>query len=224
MGDTRDGVVGMDSSAIACQNPDCNRISVDVSLGRIHTWGDGTFRALTGEKPFFTGPLFPKGTAKPQPNYIPAPIVEDYEEACAIVADSPKAAATLVRRCIQGMIRDFAGIAKATLNLEIDALKKALDDGTADRSISPETVEAIDHVRKIGNIGAHMEKDINVIVPVDPDEAQQLIALAELLFDEWYVARHNRQSRLSEIAMLAAAKEEARKPALPAASSGSAEG
>jgi hypothetical protein len=33
-------------------------------------------------------------------------------------------------------------------------------------------VDAIDHVRKIGNIGAHMEADINVIVEVEPKEAQ----------------------------------------------------
>lgn len=37
-------------------------------------------------------------------------------------------------------------------------------------------------VREIGNIGAHMEADINVIIDVDPDEAQILIDLVELLF------------------------------------------
>ena len=36
-------------------------------------------------------------------------------------------------------------------------------------------------VRKVGNIGAHMEKDINVIVDVDPDEAQHLIGLITFL-------------------------------------------
>ena len=30
--------------------------------------------------------------------------------------------------------------------------------------------QAIDAVRSIGNIGAHMEKDINLIVDVDPEE------------------------------------------------------
>jgi hypothetical protein len=45
-------------------------------------------------------------------------------------------------------------------------------------------VEAIDIVRNIGNIGAHMEADINVIVDVDPDEAQTLIELIETLFLE----------------------------------------
>jgi len=38
--------------------------------------------------------------------------------------------------------------------------------------VDPLTWEAIDAVRKLGNIGAHMEKDINVIVDVDPEEAE----------------------------------------------------
>jgi hypothetical protein len=107
------------------------------------------------------------------------------------------------------MIRNFAGIAKGTLALEIDALKKAVADGSADRAISAETVEAIDHVRGLGNIGAHMEKDIDVIVPVDPDEAQHMLDLIEMLIEEWYGARERRTQKLSSIAKLGKAKKEA---------------
>jgi len=71
-----------------------------------------------------------------------------------------------------------------------------------------DTVDAIDHVRAIGNIGAHMEKDMNLIVDVDPDEAQVLIALTELLFDEWYVARDTRKQRLTKLGVIAAEKEQ----------------
>ncbi len=52
-----------------------------------------------------------------------------------------------------------------------------------------------------------MEKDIDLIVEVDPGEAQALIGLAEKLFEEWYVARHNRQQRLARIAAIAAEKK-----------------
>jgi hypothetical protein len=134
----------------------------------------------------------------------------DYHEACLIRDLSPKAAATLIRRCLQGMIREFAGISKATLYAEIAALRQAVDEGTADRSISPESVDAIDHVRGIGNIGAHMEKDINLIVDVEPGEAQTLIELVELLFEEWYVARHVRTERLERIATMARTKNDER--------------
>jgi hypothetical protein len=40
-----------------------------------------------------------------------------------------------------------------------------------------------------------MEADINVIVDVEPKEAKLLIGLIETLVDEWYVVRHDRQSR-----------------------------
>jgi hypothetical protein len=39
--------------------------------------------------------------------------------------------------------------------------------------------DATEAVRKLGNIGAHMEKDINVTVDVDPNEASLLTGLVE---------------------------------------------
>ena len=50
-------------------------------------------------------------------------------------------------------------------------------------------------MRKVGNIGAHMEKDINVIVPVDEGEAELLVQLVETLIEDCYVARHKRWRR-----------------------------
>jgi hypothetical protein len=95
------------------------------------------------------------------------------------------------------MIRDFWAISKSRLKDEIDALEDKLD---------PLTWKAIDSVRKIGNIGAHMEKDINVIVDVEPNEAQKLIELIETLVEDWYVVRHQREERLRQIAAIADAK------------------
>jgi len=152
--------------------------------------------------------VLPEGSAKPQPDYIPAPLVEDYVEACLIREMSPKAAATLARRCIQGMIRDFCKITKSRLVDEINALRDAVNLGNGPAGVTIETVEAIDHVRSIGNIGAHMEKDINLIVPVDSGEAQALIELIEMLFEEWYVARHTRQQKLAEISKIGTEKKQ----------------
>jgi hypothetical protein len=64
-------------------------------------------------------------------------------------------------------------------------------------------------VRSIGNIGAHMEKDINLIIDVEPEEAQALIELTETLFQEWYVGRHERQQRLARVAKIAGEKKSA---------------
>jgi Domain of unknown function (DUF4145) len=99
------------------------------------------------------------------------------------------------------MIRDFWGIQKNRLIDEINELKGRID---------PLTWEAIDAVRKVGNIGAHMEKDINVIVDVDPDEAARLIGLVELLIRDWYVIREERKKRLAEIIEIGKAKTDAK--------------
>lgn len=160
-------------------------------------------------------PLIPTSTAIPQPDYIPKPIVEDYYEACTIRDLSPKASATLARRCLQGMIRDFCGIADKTLHRELDRLRKQVDENAAPAGVTIEDVEAIDHVRSVGNIGAHMEKDINQVIDVDPGEAQALIELIELLLDDWYVARHQRRQKLEKIASIAAEKKTKTGSALP---------
>jgi len=97
------------------------------------------------------------------------------------------------------MIRNFCGISRSTLAQEIAELKKAVDTGTAPRQVSDESVEAIDSVRSIGNIGAHFERDIDLIIEVDDGEALRLVSLIELLFEEWYVARFDRVRRLGEV-------------------------
>jgi len=86
-------------------------------------------------------------------------------------------------------------------------LRKRVDDGSAPKGVEHETIDAIDAVRSVGNIGAHMEKDINLIVDVDPGEAQALIELVEMLFEDWYVARHNRAERLARIQSIADEKK-----------------
>ena len=142
--------------------------------------------------------LLPESEAMVLSDYIPQPIQQDYYEACRIRDLSPKASATLARRCLQGMIRDFWEIKKSQLKDEIDELKDKVD---------PDVWESIDAVRSVGNIGAHMEKDINIIVDVEPGEAQLLIGLIEQLVDDWYVARESRKKRTEEMKRLVANKE-----------------
>ena len=103
------------------------------------------------------------------------------------------------------MIRDFWGITERNLKLEIDALEETVD---------PLTWQAIHGVRTVGNIGAHMEKDIDLIVEVDEEEAGLLIGLVEILVEDWYVDRHNKQQRLSAVVDMAAEKEKERNPDL----------
>ena len=194
-----EGFFGAWFSVLSCANRACKQTTVHLIVGQLDHDAKGRLKLKTDGKTFFNRRILPDGAARVFPDYIPAALLEDYREACIIKEASPKAAATLVRRCLQGMIRDFCGIQRNTLFQEISELTKRLDEEAAPKGVSIETVEAIDHVRSIGNIGAHMENDINLIVPVEPEEADLLIGLVELLFEEWYVARHRRQERLEKI-------------------------
>lgn len=203
IGKNKFGDTGASILTIACQNPDCQEVTFNVGMShtKYHNHNPYEGDLIQNFK------LRPDSYSKIQPEYIPLPLRTDYYEACKIRDLSPKASATLSRRCIQGMIRDFCGITKNTLDLEIRELNTALDAGKAPQGVTTETVAAIDHVRQIGNIGAHMEKDINLIIDIDPEEASMLIELIEMLFDEWYVAREARTQRLSKLKSLADEKK-----------------
>ncbi len=208
VGTTKLGVVGLAVLSARCLSSSCNSLTLMVVLKKGQYNSSGIF--FSSSEKIETWVLLPESSYKQQPDHIPEPLRQDYSEACLIRDKSPKASATLARRCIQGMIRDFCGISKPTLDAEIKELRKQFDAGTAHRNISDESIVAIDKVRRIGNIGAHMEKDINVIVDVDPDEAQLLIELIEMLFSEWYIAREKRRLRLEELSALADAKQAAK--------------
>jgi len=190
------------TTGIICPNPNCKKPTIIVEMGEYNNFV--THKLLKhGRKIVPVLPQTSKQRAKDYPDYIPATIRSDYNEACAIVLLSPKASATLSRRCLQGMIRDFWGVKdKPNLHQEILAIEDRVD---------PVVWQAILDVKSIGNIGAHMEKDINLIIDVSPDEADLLIEMVEMLLDDWYVARHEKQQKLQRIKDIAAEKAEARK-------------
>ena len=187
---------------VVCLNSNCARITLSLKIYGMIPYGDPAHRGKRrGEFRSFS--LLPNAATRPQPSYIPAQIVNDYNEACAVVNISPKASATLIRRCLQGMIRDFFGVSERTLNAEINKIKGR---------VSEDLWEAIDSIRKIGNIGAHMESDVNLVIDVETEEATVLIGLVEQLFREWYVERHNRESRINSIKAIAAEKAAQKSP------------
>lgn len=157
-----------------------------------------TLEGLNGEFENISMPIHPNSLARQFPEYIPKIIREDYQEAYSILNLSPKASATLARRCLQGMIRDFWEISKSRLIDEINALQD---------KIPIAQWNAINSLRSIGNIGAHMEKDVNVVVDVDPHEAERLLKLIELLLEKWYIARHDEEQLLTDISNIAKDKK-----------------
>lgn len=184
------------SKFIVCPNPQCEKFtltaSLHTSISEAHSGREKIVRKTE------SWDLVPSSSAKTFPSYIPQVILDDYKESCLIRKLSPKASATLSRRCLQGIIRDFWEVKPGRLVDEIDAIRDKVDSITWD---------AITAVRQLGNIGAHMEKDINVIIDVDPDEADHLIGLVETLLREWYVAREERRARMEAVMAAAAAKK-----------------
>lgn len=147
--------------------------------------------------------LEPEASIKIFPDYIPEQILQDYKEAKLIVNISPKASATISRRCLQTMIRDFWAIkGEKSLHHEIEAIKDKIDTNMYD---------AIMALKSIGNIGAHPEKDINIIVDVEPGEAEELVWLIETLIEDWYMVRHDRENRINKIKSINTEKQLERK-------------
>lgn len=187
-----------------CPNTECAEFCLSANLYKVnYTPGPNSRRSF---QPVIGWSLIPNSEAKVFPQYVPKPILDDYLEACLIRDFSPKASATLSRRCLQGIIRDFWNVSKARLVDEIEGIKDKVD---------PLTWQAIDAVRHIGNIGAHMEKDINLIIEVDSQEANLLIGLIEILIRDWYIVRHEREEQLRAIVQLSEDKKQIKKEAKP---------
>ena len=207
LGNNKHGDVGVTVTAVTCANPECGEVDLSAFFTSDVSRSTPSGHSWSSKGIIDVYRLRPSGISKPQPSCVPTVIAEDYYEACSIRDLSPKASATLLRRCLQGMIRDFCGVSKKRLIDEITALRDAVISGKGPIGVLPDTIEAIDHVRSIGNIGAHMEQDVNVIIPVEPHEAQALIDLIEILFEEWYVARESRKQKLERVKTIGAEKQ-----------------
>ena len=190
--------IQLHATLIECPNKDCRAQSLKVRLNRATK--EPGYSALTArDEPVGIGSFtFLPTTASPLSEYAPESAVEDYNEAYLIAGLSPKASATLARRALQAMVREFFQVyGLRTLHAELAAIKDQCD---------PDLYEAMMAVKSIGNIGAHPDQDINLIVEVEPGEPQALLDLIHLLDAEWYVARAERVARIAKVQALAAAK------------------
>jgi hypothetical protein len=175
-------------SLIVCPNRLCMQLEVSVAMHVLEEDDSGALCAA--ERPLKKWNLIPGPKGKQLPPYVPAEIAREYMEASQIMEISPNASATLARRCLQAIVRDFWGVKKTFLADELDEIKQRVD---------PETWDAIEAVRGMGNIGKHLEKGVNVVVDVEPDEPAALLGLIDYLVEDWYVARRRRQQRLEAI-------------------------
>lgn len=191
--------------------PDCLKASLSISAA------GGTLEKVSYN--------YPPPNITNYPEYIPEQIRRDYSEAALIIDLSPKASATLSRRCLQGIIRDFWGITpdfwnthekirtacrvskdapnKVNLFQEIRAVEEI-------GGISAPIIAAFKQLKDIGNIGAHPEMDAGVIVDVEPGEAKALVKLIELIIRQTYIQRNSEQELLKQVEDIALKKAKQR--------------
>ncbi len=165
--------------------PTCGK----MTLVLLHDdWGKpvvkfGSSPAQEGEPKELERQIYPRrSNRKPCPIEVPKEFAEDYNEACLILADSPKASAALSRRCLQHLLREKAGVNNGQLWQEI----KEVVDGN---KLPSDLGEQLDVVRHYGNFAAHPEKDkvTGEIIPVEPGEAEWILDILEELFDFYFV-------------------------------------
>jgi hypothetical protein len=127
--------------------------------------------------------VVPKAPARvPLSPDVPPEFGDDYQEACLVLADSPKASAALSRRCLQHLLREKAGVKPSELYHEI---QETLDS----KALPMYLAEAVDAVRVLGNFAAHPVKSKNTgeIVPVEDGEAEWVLDTLEGLFEFYFV-------------------------------------
>jgi hypothetical protein len=187
------------ATLIECPNPECRAQSFSVKVNRgSRTANSANLSSRPSESVGVGHFTFLPTAPQPLSIHVPGGVVADYNEAYLISKLSPKASATLARRALQGMIRDFFQVrGKRTLHAELEAIKPHCDASLYDAMMA---------VKSIGNIGAHPEQDVNLIVDVEAGEAETLLQLIHLLDREWYVSRADRLERIAKMNKLAASK------------------
>lgn len=156
---------------------------------------------ISNQQGFIPSLIYPKGHSRASaPSEVPEDLREDFNEAVAVLGDSPKASSALSRRCLQNLLR-AQGYTQHDLVKAIDALlvSKALPSSLAGN---------VDAIRNIGNFAAHPMKDTNsgAILPVEPHEAEWNLDVLDGLFDFYYVQPAKDQARIAALnAKLAAA-------------------
>jgi len=158
--------------------PSCNRlILVLLCKKAIHKAGYVDFE----ERENYL--IRPRATSRhPLSSDVPGDLANDYKEACLVFADSPKACAALGRRCLQHLLRKYAGVKPTDLSKEIDEI---LTRQTLPTHLS----DSIDAIRHIGNFAAHPLKSTSSgeIIDVEPGEAEWTLDVLEGLFDFYFV-------------------------------------
>ncbi|MDA7948800.1 MAG: DUF4145 domain-containing protein [Hyphomicrobiaceae bacterium] len=131
------------------------------------------------------------------PSDVPEKVQDAYGQALFLVERSPRASGALSRYCLQQIIRDFWDIDPKKQGLLAEELDLISD------MIAEETRSSIQCVRDFGSIDYHFSQDRDMMVDTTIEEARMLLALVQLLFQEWYAERYKRKTRCETITRMA---------------------
>ncbi|MBZ4400408.1 DUF4145 domain-containing protein [Myxococcus sp. AS-1-15] len=128
----------------------------------------------------------------PPPIIVPPHIRTEYAEAAAVEHVSQRAAAALLRRCLQSTLRDN-GFKRAALEAEIEA---AAQNGAIDYQLRTK----LHIVRQVGNYSAHPIPDGGGdILQVEPGEVDALFGALDQAFEVFYVNPNRDREMLDAI-------------------------
>lgn len=186
--------LGFDLEIIYCPNPICRKIHINQHI----------------EKTSFTPPsgggaiYFPGRTTKESqiinvipvsgmiflPDFLPKDIKRDIEEANLIKNFSQRASASLLRRALQSMIRDFwkDKLIVSEISREIEQLKDLVSDTSL--------YNALHSLKNIAAFAGHPEKDITSIIEITKEELDQMFYVIIILVKEWYINKNERDKSL----------------------------
>lgn len=117
--------------------------------------------------------------------YVPDEIWKDYAEACRVLAKSPNAAAMLVRRSLEKVLKAM-GYKQTTLKKQIDRLEARL--ASHEGQIIGSLGVSADIIRALGNLSAHSVTRNDELISFESEfeEALWAIEMIEEIMDFFY--------------------------------------
>jgi hypothetical protein len=143
------------------------------NAGQHQACGEIVYRQLDINEPGHTLAQWPPKGIRPAHPSVPAPLAADLREAhLCLSIGAFRGAAAMARRAVQGV-----AVEQGAKDAKLSAQLKELE---AKATLHPTMVEWADHIRLLGNVGAHPGAD--GLETVSEDEAREVVRfLDELL-------------------------------------------
>ena len=155
-----------------CANEECGETVIRLNRSDFRMAGDAPLLETLSVI------VWPRtGGREPVDPTVPRSMVEDYQEAAAILDLSPRMSAVLARSILADLLERYAGHTQFSLTDRIDAFNK--------QPAHPRTLrENLHHFREIADLGAHKKtSDHGQIIKIERAEADWTLDLVQRLFD-----------------------------------------